>query len=27
LTREGLMMRKGKIVDTTLVAAPPSTKN
>lgn len=27
LAAEGLMMREGTIVDATLIAAPPSTKN
>lgn len=27
LAQKGLMMRKGTVVDATLIAAPPSTKN
>ena len=27
LAAQGLMMREGRIVDATLIAAPPSTKN
>jgi IS5 family transposase len=27
LAQKGLMMRKGTLVDVTLIAAPPSTKN
>jgi IS5 family transposase len=27
LAAKGLMMREGTIVDATLIAAPPSTKN
>lgn len=27
LTAHGLVLREGKLVDATLIAAPPSTKN